>query len=385
MGISAARFAVVLAFVGHFFPLEAAAETIIVGKDGPIPTFAEAVRVARDGDTIAILPGEYRGDIAVIDQKRLTVRGIGARPIFVADGKVAEDKAIWVVRDGDVTIENIEFRGARAPDLNGAGIRFQNGRLTVRRCAFFDNENGILTANFPKAELVIEDSEFAHLPQIAGQNHLLYVGQIRKLTIRGSRFHRGALGHMIKSRARETLIAYNLIIDGPQGNASYQIDLPNGGEATLIGNVIAKGPSRDNPVAVAFAAEGSKWDRNALVLSHNTLVNDGWKPTWFLRVWAEKLPPDTSVRAINNLSVGLGLFTLGARGRFDGNWPALRGMLAAPDALDFALPPDSLLRGRGKDPAAIDPQYVPRFEFQVPIGTVPIVAPRQWSPGAFQR
>src|SRR5688572_19413442 len=125
MGISAARFAVVLAFVGHFCPLEAAAETIIVGKDGPIRTFAEAVRVARDGDTIAILPGEYRGDIAVIDQKRLTVRGIGARPIFVADGKVAEDKAIWVVRDGDVTIENIEFRGARAPDLNGAGIRFQ--------------------------------------------------------------------------------------------------------------------------------------------------------------------------------------------------------------------------------------------------------------------
>jgi len=383
--VGLAHAAVLLAFIACWCPYGVAADTIVVGQGGQSRTFAEAVRVARDGDTIAVLAGEYRGDVAIIEQKRLTIRGIGAAPVFVADGKVAEDKAIWVVRDGEIVIENIEFRGARATDRNGAGIRFENGRLTVRRCRFFDNENGILSGNSHDDELLVEDSVFTQLPSIAGQNHLIYIGMIAKASIRGSRFHRGALGHLIKSRARENVIAYNLIVDGPQGNASYEVDLPNGGMATLIGNVIAKGPSRDNPVVVAFAAEGSKWDRNALVLSHNTLVNEGWRPAWFLRVWSNRLPPEATVRAINNLSVGIGLFTLAAPGDFDGNWPALRAMLAAPDVLDFSLPPGSILRGRAADPAVAGPDYVPRFEFQAPIGTVPIAAPSQWSPGAFQR
>ena len=43
-------------------------------------------------------------------------------------------------------IENIEFRGVRVADRNGAGIRFETGRLHVLRCAFFDNENGLLAA-----------------------------------------------------------------------------------------------------------------------------------------------------------------------------------------------------------------------------------------------
>jgi len=361
------------------------AETIVVGLGGRPATFAEAVRAARDGDTIAVLPGAYHGDVAVIGQKRLTIRGVGPRPVFMAGGKIAEGKAIWVVRDGDIVIENIEFRDARADDLNGAGIRFENGRLTVRRCGFFNNQNGILTANFLDAELLIEDSEFADLPGMTGQNHLLYVGSIGKMTVRGSRFHRGALGHLIKSRARESTIVYNLIADGPSGNASYEIDLPNGGVATLIGNVVAKGPNRDNPVVVAYAAERSKWDRNVLVLSHNTLVNDGWRPAWFLRVWSDRLPANAEIRAINNLTVGLGLFSLAAKGAFDGNWPALPSMLVDPVYLDFALAKDSMLRGRAVDPAIAGPELVPRFEFQLPIGIVPLATPAAWSPGAFQR
>ena len=58
-----------------------AAETIIVGPGGTPGTFAEALGIAREGDTIAILPGEYRGDVAVIAHKRLTIRGIGRRPV----------------------------------------------------------------------------------------------------------------------------------------------------------------------------------------------------------------------------------------------------------------------------------------------------------------
>jgi hypothetical protein len=55
------------------------------------------------------------------------IRGVGQRPVMLADGKSAEGKAIWVVRGGKIRIENIEFRGARVDSLNGAAIRFEKG------------------------------------------------------------------------------------------------------------------------------------------------------------------------------------------------------------------------------------------------------------------
>lgn len=41
------------------------AETIIVGPNEAITRIADAARIAEDGDTVLIMPGEYRGDVAV--------------------------------------------------------------------------------------------------------------------------------------------------------------------------------------------------------------------------------------------------------------------------------------------------------------------------------
>ena len=367
-------------------PGAAAAESWIVGPEGAPMALRDALARAQDGDTIDVLAGDYRGEVAVIAQRRLTLRGVGGRPVLHADGQSAEGKAILVVRDGDVLIENIEFRGARVADANGAGIRFERGRLHVRRCAFFDNEMGLLAANFPDAELRIEDSEFARAPrQVGGLAHLLYVGRIGRLEVTGSRFHQGFEGHMIKSRARVSRIAYNLIYDGEGGGASYEIDLPNGGDAVVIGNVIGQSGQTQNPVLVAYGAEGRAWDRNRLLLAHNTLISD-YPVAWYLRAWAEKLTPDTTVRAVNNLTVGVGLFSLGASGDFDGNWPALARMLAAPELLSFELKRDAFLRGRATHPRELaGDEAVPTAEFVLPIGTRPLKAPLHWSPGALQR
>ena len=105
-------------------PSDLAAAVIRVGPGEAFTRIADAAKAARDGDIVEILPGEYRGDVTVWNQKRLLIRGIGERPVLIADGKNAEGKAIWVIRNGDIRIENIEFRGARASDGNGAGIRF---------------------------------------------------------------------------------------------------------------------------------------------------------------------------------------------------------------------------------------------------------------------
>lgn len=367
-------------------PVVATAATLVVGKDAPIRTVAEAAERARDGDTVEILSGEYAGDVTVWLQKRLTIRGIGRTPVLRADSRSAEGKAIWVFRDGDFVVENIAFEGARVAGLNGAGIRFERGKLTVRRCRFTDNENGLLTANFADNELTIEDSEFSRAPHDRGSlKHLLYVGRIGRFTLTGSRFHQGFEGHLVKSRARENHISYNLLYDGPDGRAAYELEFPDGGIAYVVGNVIGQSSATTNPAVIAYGAEGSAWSANALYLVHNTLLSDEPTDAWFLRVWSAHLPADTKVVAVNNLTIGPGLFALGARGRFDANFPALTSDLRDSAALDFRLGPDSVLHGAGVVPPVVEGRSLaPEAEFALPIGTMRLAPRNTWTPGAFQ-
>ena len=353
---------------------------------GEVPTIAEAARIARDDDVVEILPGEYRGDVAVWVQKRLTIRGVGDTPVLIASGHSAEGKAIWVFRNGEFVVENVAFEGARVAGRNGAGIRFERGKLTVRRCRFTDNENGLLVANFPDSELVIEDSQFSRAPRDRGSlKHLLYVGRIARFTLTGSRFHQGFEGHLVKSRARENYVAYNLLYDGPEGMAAYELEFPNGGIAHVVGNVIGQSAATTNPAVVSYGAEGEFWDRNALYLVNNTLLSDRTEGAWFLRVFSDRLPGDTDVVAVNNLTVGLGIFTLGARGRYERNFPVLASALGDVATLDFRLGAHSLLRNAGTTPPVVDGRSLaPVAEFKLPFGTAPLGLHDGWAPGAFQ-
>lgn len=365
----------------------ARAATHIVGPSAPSLSLAEAVAAAADGDTIALMPGDYVNQVAVITHKQLTLRAVAERPVLRAPKQLAERKAIVVVKGGDVVIENIEFRGARAEDANGAGIRHESGTLTVRNCVFLDNENGVLTGNDAAARLVIEDSEFGNAPRIeGGLHHLLYVGRIASFSIRGSRFYSGYEGHLIKSRARENRIAYNLIYDGEEGQASYEIDLPNGGRSWIIGNIIGQGPNGQNPVMVAYGSEGNAWPGSALYLSHNTFVGNPWPPSWFVRVLHDRLPDHVEVKAVNNISLGLGLFSPGTRGDFSGNrWALRRRAVQSIYTLEFGLANGSDWAGSAQ-PAGMGggESLEPVAEFKLPRGTRPLPKPAAWSPGAVQ-
>ncbi|MDX9838299.1 MAG: hypothetical protein RBT39_12100 [Azoarcus sp.] len=358
------------------------AAIITVGPGETVSRIADAARIAKDGDTVLIKADIYRGDVAVWTQKQLEIRGVGGRPVLIADGKSAEGKAIWVFRNGDYTVENIEFRGARVADGNGAGIRFEHGKLAVSNCLFEDNQMGLLTANFEDAELMISDSTFSTAPHDGPTlNHLLYVGKITRVSITGSRFHSGFKGHLIKSRARHTDLRYNLIFDGPGGEASYEVDLPNGGDALLIGNIIGQSSTSQNPVMVAFGAEGPNWPNSHLQMSHNTLISQGWRPAWFVRSWTEKLPANTKIVTRNNLTVGFGAFTSLLRGNHRGNYPLLPGALD-PATLELTLGRTSLLRGFVSP--AEPPALVPEAEFSFPRGTHSLPPTTKWTPGAYQ-
>jgi preprotein translocase subunit YajC len=370
-------------------PFLAAAATFVIGPERQPATFAETLDKAQDGDEIVLLSGTYKGVTAVIEQKKLTIRGQGkTRPVILFDSKLASGRALFIVKGGDVRLENLEFRGARAADGDGAGVLFEKGRLEVVRCAFFGNEHGLVTGNVREAELTVLESEFAHAPrEVGGLNHLLYVGAIASFTLTGSRLHNGFEGHLLKTRARENHILYNMIRDGSEGQASYEVDFPSGGRATLIGNVIGQSPRSQNPVLISYGAEGKLWEENSLVLSHNTLISEGWRPAWFLRVHRDRVAGMGEVLALNNLIVGSGIFELGASGRFAGNRPATLGMLADVVTGAFELPPDSIWRGRVPDPRKeFGRDLAPQAEFEWPAGVRAIPRDRaRWAPGAYQR
>jgi len=359
--------------------------TMIVGPGEKVGSITEAARLARDGDVIEIRPGTYYGQPVVWTQDRLLIRGAGERPVMLADGKSVDGKGIWVVRGGHVRIENIEFRGARVADGNGAGIRFEKGDLAVHGCRFADNEMGILTANSTDMSLEVSDSEFLDAPRSAGDlHHLLYVGRIGKFVLRGSRFQNGYLGHLVKSRARENHVLYNLLADGAGGRASYELEFPNGGLAYVIGNVIGQGVSGENPRIVAYGAEGPFWPDNGLYMAHNTLVNDAYAGS-FLFVWSEKFPAGIDTWLINNLMVGDGDFFQPPQGRFEGNKSARRVALIEYAGLPVRLTNLSPLRGSVRAPGkvgAID--LMPNSEFTYPVGTRPMRGSSSLSPGAFQ-
>ena len=381
------RWLACLALLGCALPRPGLAETLLVGPTAPSLTLAEALAKAADGDTIALMPGVYEGQQGVVTQQRLTIRAVAERPQLRAKGPLAERKAILVVRGGEVTVENLEFRGARAEDANGAGIRHERGKLTVRESVFLDNEVGILTGNDEGAELVVEDSEFGLAPRIeGGLHHLLYVGRIGRFTLRGSRFYSGFEGHLVKSRARESRIAYNLIYDGEEGEASYEIDLPNGGLAWVVGNVIGQCAKGRNPVMVAFGAEGNAWPTSGLYLAHNTMVGNPWPPSWFVRVFKDRLPAATEVKLINNVTLGLGMLSPFTEGEFRGNvWALRRRALNNIYALDFGLTEASGWRGSAQPAGQGGGQSLqPTAQFKLPRGTQPITPPKAWSPGAMQ-
>lgn len=318
-----------------------------VGAKRELKRPSAAAQIARDGDVIEIDAGIYEGDAAVWRQHRLTIRGLGGRAHLRSDGAQAEGKAIWVVKGNDITIEGVEFSGAKVPDHNGAGIRFEGAGLTVRDCYFHDNENGILTGANPASDIVVEHSEFAHDGFGDGYTHNLYIGNVRSFTLRFSYVHHALIGHNVKSRAQRNDITYNRIMDENDGRSSYAIDLPNGGLSFVIGNLIQHGPAAENPTVVSYGAEGLKHPLNELYFVNNTVVNDRSEGGRFLFV----RDGAGTVRIVNNVFSGGG-GVLSGPGELRNNVVAAKTDFVDPADFDYRLKAGAAAIGLGVDPGS---------------------------------
>ena len=218
--------------------------------------------------------------------KNVTITGTGGTAYFVSTQPVPNGKGILVVTaPGNVTLANLAFSGATTSNVNGAnaaGIRYQSGNLTLLNDALFGNQDGMLATPFTAGtgSITIQNSTITNngvsnpaLTDGYGRTHNLYINHVANLTITGSAITRANVGHEIKSRALSTTVQNNLVADGPTGTASYSIDLPNAGSATISGNTIQQGPASQNPAIISNGEEGNL-QTGSLSVTGNTIVNN---------------------------------------------------------------------------------------------------------------
>ncbi len=263
----------------------ATARTLEVGAGRPYKQPSDAIAAAQSGDRILIAPGEYF-DCATVRAPNLVIEGQGgdAAKVVMTD-KACGGKGLLIVQGDNLTLRNLTLTRARVPDGNGAGIRGESPNLTVDGVRFVNNQNGILDAS-PDSTLVVRNSLFDRngaCSEGQGCAHGIYVGGLKRLTVENSRFTGTKEGHHIKSRAARTEVIDSTIEDGPDGTASYLIDISNGGAVVLRGNTMEKGPHAQNhSAAVAIGAEGVTQPTPEITVENNSFRNDMEVPTVFV-------------------------------------------------------------------------------------------------------
>jgi hypothetical protein len=249
-----------------------------VGADAKYKTIAAAVAASKSGDTIDVEAGTYTNDFITISHD-LTLNAEGeVKLVAIAqppNGKAYIDEGgagVSVTVNGDFDIS-----GVTVPDGNGAAIRYEGGNLILNGVNIHNNQEGILGAADIAGSIIIENSTFTGNGSGTGFTHNIYIGEIDSLTVEDSTITSSVVGHEIKSRALNNTIIDNTIEDGATGNGSYEIDLPNGGNAVIEGNFIEKGSNASNPIGISFGEEGGVYSSSSLLVSGNTIVNDDHK------------------------------------------------------------------------------------------------------------
>lgn len=264
-----------------------------------------------DGDTVSIDAGVYVADVCKWTADNLLIRGANGMAVLDANNTAYGRKGIFVIDGNNCTIENIEFKNCHdvvGLDKNWAGIRFEGSGITIRRCYFHDNDNGILDNGISRASIVIEFSEFNHNGYGDGYSHNLYIGHSDTLIFRYNYSHRAHIGHELKSRAKVNYILYNRISNEADGDASREIDIPNGGLAIIMGNIIEQGVNAENSNMIGYASEGAtNPGPQHFYLINNTLVNNKANGS-FISVLNDTI----LLKAYNNIFAGAGAVIIGA-------------------------------------------------------------------------
>jgi hypothetical protein len=176
--------------------------------------------------------------------------------------------------------------------------------------------------------------------------------------MRFSYSHESKVGHLVKSRARENVISYNRLSDNEEGRSSYIIDIPEGGIAEILGNVIQQGYSTVNHGMISFGGEELSHDDNRLLIASNTLYNRDFRG---IGVRNHK---NLDVLLINNLIAGAPIQLADGAVEEVANQMFAEHGLADPRAYDFGLVAGAYAIDGGSDAGP-----TPASEYVHPLGS----------------
>jgi len=308
-----------------------AASTLTVGPGKMYATPKAAYTAAVAGDTIEIYAdGTYFGTNAYLliqGKNDITFRGVAvgtaARPKMQADphASIIFGQAIWVIGAQGITVDNIEFDNATSTSKNGAGIKVgtptdgAGGNITITNCFFYNNQTNFITAANANVNLTMLNCEFSDggYGSRSDQEHNCYVGDINTFTLRYSYSHNVKNGMLVKTRAQTSYIEYNRLTDEGTSNtytSNYNIDVPNAGDAYIIGNLFEQNQYSTNYTLLSYCMEGAPHTGRNCYIINNTVVNDLNQATSvFMRT------PTTdyglTVTYKNNIFTGVGTLTSG--------------------------------------------------------------------------
>ncbi|WP_262693863.1 right-handed parallel beta-helix repeat-containing protein [Kordiimonas aquimaris] len=264
------RYLLVFTFLS-FSVMPASAQGKAIYADGVLmATLQDAFDAVKPGGTIRIEPGIYK-EGGELKKGHDGVLIIGA-PGVVFDGVAVKGKAAFVIQSDNVTIESIACKNIRVRSKNGACVRMESANLTLKDVDFSHSENGILTWNKVN-KLLIEDSIFEYNGK-GGQAHGMYITGGKQLIVRRSRILNSKNnGHGIKSRAEITLVE-NTVVASLEGDDSYLIDAPDGGEVIVRNSLLVEGANTVNWHLLTFGPESRKYPENSFKLEKNVIISD---------------------------------------------------------------------------------------------------------------
>lgn len=345
------------------------ATTRTVGPGKMYSTICAAVAAAQSGDTIEIDAGTYLNESCFVPQNNLTIKSIagnahmkwGTGDSFTNTATIPNGKGILVIGGDNVTLEGLEFSGAKVADENGAGIRYEGGNLTVRGSYFHGNENGILGQGGATSTLLVENCIFDQngFCGAGGCGHNAYIGNMGRLIFRGNKSVDSRDGsHTLKSRALVSEVYANYL-STKNSDGSYEADFPNGGTVYFIGNIIEQGANTSNATMLSWGAEGATNPNPKLFAINNTFNNLRTNGATFVQVNGT---PIVSLK--NNAWIGGGTPLVGASADLTSNKALPIGDFVNASAGDFHLVAGSTAINAGVAPG-VDGIYslTPAFEY----------------------
>ena len=280
------RVMLIFAALGMTIAATGQARTLEVGPGKQFKQPSDAIAAAQAGDVVRIAEGEYF-DCATARAPRMVIEGVGDPAKVVLTDKACSGKGMLITVGDGITVRNLTLTRARVPDGNGAGIRNEAANLTVEGVRFVNNQNGILSTPAEAGTVTIKDSLFDRnggCVNSGGCAHGLYVNSSTLLHVENTTFTGTKQGHQIKSRAQRTEVIGCTISDGPEGTASYQIEVPIGGSLVVRNSTLEKGPHAENhSAAIVIGAEGVSQPTREITIENNTFRNDGGWNTLFVR------------------------------------------------------------------------------------------------------